>query len=388
MKKIIGNWFHFFIINAFLFYSAPLVFAEQCSAVIPDHNLADRNQINLVFLGMGYQNQPGFLSLLRVVIDIDGREGGFFSKEPFRSNYDRFNLWYVASSERSEGRQEGTALRNRLLALCENGLNLTNVYVLSYSNKPATSVRGAGGPGQGATILWQEEHTQPNIIQDQKYLLLHEFGGHGFGELFDEYVRPSTMSYQERRTASNSINCFVGTYQECLQQAPWRDLIGQGCGDPNRVDCATDDPDANKEVDCYEGCRLFPTGAFRPHDESLLSVHNTFLGLVHERQICRKIQERTQRATGYCYTEFGIGLPPSAREQRPPATREPVARERPSPRQEPKSTSVPPTPRPRTPPSVQEKNNTTYLLLIVIGAVIILVLLVIICVLLMRRKSH
>lgn len=383
MKRVIGNWSHFFILSVFLLYLVPSVSAEQCNAAIPDHNTDDKNRINLVFLGMGYQDHAGFQFLLRAVIDIEGKENGFFSKEPFRSNKDLFNLWYIVSSQRTEGRREGTALRDRLLVECD-ALNLTNVYVITYSNKPTTTVRGAGGPGEGATILWQEEQNQPNIIQDQKYLLLHEFGGHGFGELFDEYVRPSNMSYQERKSASNSVNCFVGTYRECLEQSSWHDLIGRGCGDPNEVDCKSDDLDANKEVDCYEGCRLFPAGAFRPHDKSLLSVHNTFLGLVHERQICRKIQERTQRATGYCYTEFGIGLSPSAQEPESLTTPE-----RPARRQEPKPSSIPSVPRSRTPPVAQEDaTNGIFLVLLLLGGGIVLLLLIIAGILLMRRKSH
>ncbi len=308
---------YFFFLVGGLLFTATLVSGQNCEELIPRYNRLELNRINLLFLGMGYQNQQRLVSLLQEVIDLNSNKEGFFSIEPFKSNKNKFNVWYSISPDQPEGRVALLALKEKLIAACNETMSLPHLYVITYSNKPSYAGRvGVGDPEGGtATIFWEEKNEKSiKIREDHKYVFLHEFGAHAFARLYDEYVAPSNESYSERKRASDNINCFVGSYEECLAASPWQDLIGRGCGDPQKLDCLADDPDAYREVGCYEGCRLFSTGAFRPHRESVLTFQNAFLGLMHQREICRKIQEITSQATGYCYEEFGIGIPASAEE--------------------------------------------------------------------------
>ncbi len=74
-----------------------------------------------------------------------------------------------------------------------------------------------------------------DIFDDYKTYTPHEVG-HLFGGLLDEYVEEGVAPY----SISYNGNCFQGTKQECLSNLndKWYDLLGYGCGDNNKIDCA------------------------------------------------------------------------------------------------------------------------------------------------------
>jgi hypothetical protein len=90
-------------------------------------------------------------------------------------------------------------------------------------------------------------------------------------------------------------NCFVAkTKQDCLDHAPWKGMIGQGCGDPSKSDCSSSDIDYGKEVGCYEGCGRYSKQIYRsiPFGEMMYGVgsptnvaHSTSFGSYVEKYL-------------------------------------------------------------------------------------------------------
>lgn len=322
--------FLLFLVSPSLFIPSD-VRAADCRSLFNEKS--EDKPINIIFLALGYTDLPDLEQLISTAV-----EKAFATIEPLKSNQHLFGFWIV-DYDALPDRSDINTVRDDLLDSCRVEYDLTNVYEVMYVNRLPTS----GGPsaiasiGSGATIALFEsrrgDYTQ--IVSDQQtYLFLHELVGHGIASLIDEYTSISSMEEQKAQDVSSGKNCFVGTYQECLATAPWKDLIGQGCGDPKTIDC-TDEPNAYQEVGCYEGCRLLPNGAFRPHDASIMNEQRKdFFGLVHQREICERIQEQTGQATGYCYDQFGIGVAASftSRTALPPSSA-PISR--------PSSSSVP-----------------------------------------------
>ena len=68
----------------------------RCVEVIEGHNSIDPNdpsRINIVFVGYDYTSDNKFESM--VDIAVNGENAGLFTLEPFKSNLNRFNIWYV-----------------------------------------------------------------------------------------------------------------------------------------------------------------------------------------------------------------------------------------------------------------------------------------------------
>ena len=84
------------------------------------------------------------------------------------------------------------------------------------------------------------------------------------------------------------------SYQECLNNAPWKDQIGNGCGEPGVIDCFkegclhpikfTDGVDFNlnccslgtdcfSEIGCFEGGLYSDTGIWRASSGSILRLY-------------------------------------------------------------------------------------------------------------------
>ncbi len=76
---------------------------EHCKELIPEHNNLDENRANIVFIGFGFDVDPKneknhgeiVKSIAEFIIDYDGDNYGLLSVEPFKSNKDKFNFWYV-----------------------------------------------------------------------------------------------------------------------------------------------------------------------------------------------------------------------------------------------------------------------------------------------------
>lgn len=73
---------------------------NSCKELIPAHNNPDANRVNVVFVGYGYKDlseseENAVKQLAMYVLDWNAERQGLFSTELFKSNKDKFNLWYV-----------------------------------------------------------------------------------------------------------------------------------------------------------------------------------------------------------------------------------------------------------------------------------------------------
>lgn len=99
---------------------------------------------------------------------------------------------------------------------------------------------------------------------DHGSTLAHEFG-HKF-QLFDTGV---TKADQYPQWDGVTIgNCFIAQSKSaCLANAPWKLLLGNGCGRDKVSDCSTRNPLYDLEVGCFEGC-IGGVSSFRPERAS------------------------------------------------------------------------------------------------------------------------
>ena len=66
-----------------------------CREAIPGHNNPNENRINFIFVGNHYPNLETFMTIVNSALGIEENSFGLFRLEPFRSNMDKFNFWYV-----------------------------------------------------------------------------------------------------------------------------------------------------------------------------------------------------------------------------------------------------------------------------------------------------
>ncbi|MEK6860661.1 MAG: dockerin type I domain-containing protein [Nanoarchaeota archaeon] len=235
---------------------------EHCLEVIPGHNNPDdESRMNVVFVGLGYSGVGTFKEYVDMSVGFDGEGDGIFSLEPFKSNKDKFNLWYVDII----GVEEDNL--NFDVILVED-LNLNSVCL--FSNKVTNAFFNSDFRSHaffgGGSIDSFPELSDVNSNRVSVRTVVHEFG-HGYGYLFDEYT--------EHPGVFNQIigkNCFskgvdVGD-PDCMTDLDYcidgdgycilgcnpvdRDCIieptcGVGDGCLNRV-CETHDPDCNKDL--------------------------------------------------------------------------------------------------------------------------------------------
>jgi hypothetical protein len=298
--------------------SISIVGEDECAEIIPEHNNLDQTRVNIVFVGFGKEEfKQRYLSRASDYLDIKGNNGGIFSQEPFKSNKDKFNFWYV--------RDVGESFPENCYKNVQECVNLARERSTScaFSNKQTialfrTTFRSFAMPGH-SSILSEGRLGSPTTAT-------HEFG-HSFGLLHDEYQEIG-KTYSGRARAFGNV--FYGTYEQCLQKSQWTNFVGDGCGQAGITDCVndyprtnrvckTDDKKCNLEVDCFEGTFTYNSGGFRGTYDSVMR-HGVKLikensprafGLVNERLICDQIESATGSAGGICNSLSDLYTQPS-----------------------------------------------------------------------------
>ncbi len=333
---------------------------EQCKPVIQGQNdISDETRINIVFIGFNYESKEDFTLRVKKSLSWDSdATRGIFAVEPYSSNRKKFNLWYIDKlfdidlgyitrsdsygASLSEGqRQKLLYYDNEISSAC--GLNnkitmgLLNEYGISYANVPNLEIEKYTGALSNGIVLYPDDRTVDKISKctddytcswyrdfylnnGSPIAVTHEFG-HAFGGLNDEY----DLQLLTVNTSNKYTNCIgddaINNVQQCLENAPWKDMIGMGCGDAKKVDCTPEDTNYELEVSCYEGCDYRDSGVFRPTLSSLMSTSTNrtwfndgtnyrIYGPVNERIICCRMLYYTGEAGGACidYNENGLDL--------------------------------------------------------------------------------
>jgi hypothetical protein len=254
---------------------------NTCSKIAGDKGL-----INLVVVGVGLHKQ--------VIEDIIP---GIFSTEPFASNKELFNVWAVDSiaTEIDEGYE--------LITAC----NLDNQYNLILHNKGLTP--DSHEFGYGAYRYGRAYHNPP--LFNGTTVAIHELM-HVFGALVDEYEtnflgpNPSAVQCYESPyvdCTSNNESCLSTTVSDndCILNAPWKEQLGDGCGEDGVIDCELGEENYNVEVGCFLGCGRSKNLYRSTFNSGMRTISTPFvLGPINEKIICNKIFELTGKRIGVC----------------------------------------------------------------------------------------
>lgn len=322
---------------------------ENCRELIPGHNVVNRSlnnklagdRINFVLTAINRTSEEAYI-IFREEIDKLTQD------DFFRNNGLLINYWYVPTEyfmERGdpsnfgeEGREASTMLAEECLVENKFPLNyqhwgfvpnadLNISFLSTFSDKEMRAIINARmyAPnddscrktveecwGEGCIFnefFSKEEYTSriasnlicnleysPNSVRFSwpvvAYTFAHEIGHSVFG-FYDEYDHGLTEDQELNDSwitmyEDYPVNCFVGTHEECFENAPWKNHIGKLY--------------RGERVGCYEGCGYQETGVFRATKYGLMK--NPWLpngyGLPNEIRGCKILAMLTNRASEFC----------------------------------------------------------------------------------------
>lgn len=312
--------------------------ASHCLEVVPDHNTNDPSRINVVFLFGGSdsatspQNMPQMFRGLISGTDETGYSSlgpelaklyavdGLVAIEPFASNFDRFNFWYVDLP--LYGATDVCSFVDLPPATTCSGnvLNTTNkdgsttTQTLTPQNLASMGPAGIACdvPHRYNVVLWSEtaamtaggghyaifgSYAQVQLLFGPTTDIAHVWQGfvhefvHAIGWVLDE--KGNFLSAADFPGVLSGPNCWsLGpsrplTTTSCAadENRPWHDLVGNGCGEDGVVDCPKTasqfDPNTGQwwatrfdewiyevrdDVDgCGQGCAYWQGNVFRPY---------------------------------------------------------------------------------------------------------------------------
>jgi len=304
-------------------------FQSNCIEVYRGHNRVEaHNRANAIFIGYGYDSITDVAEISRWQMDK------LLELTPFNENRNKINFWVVNEIGSLDLCHDVDYIFYESVD-CISDLKqrcpFSNAFVNHLVNRDFRS---------HAYPAVEETHNSfPLERLGRDYLLAHEFGGHTFGKLLDEYVEPDNPD-----NVLNSLfhdipyvlpqygpNCYSTiedtTYDQCWQNAPWKEFFGRGCGDEGVIDCENlvlerqrcilacidlyEDlnertscvdscpvyPEgAEREITCVEGCQLFEHGTFRPNHCSLMMAPEfcLYFGLWNEHLLQQKLNQYSE----------------------------------------------------------------------------------------------
>ena len=288
--------------------------------------------VNIILLGDGF-------------VDRDMGEGGkyeqrmraameqFFAYEPYTSQRERFNIYTVKVV--SANAQYGQEQSNRRLTYEKDGsINFRSSLCTEYASKVPNTT---GQPLKIAALCNSDQRVGRSycvrtrtgwaccIVYDPgNNVLNHELGGHGFGDLWDEYTE-----YSETFTDTAGLDQDWNNYAWGAN-TDWRN-------DPATVRWAhflADSRYADEGLGIFEGAKLYPRGIYRPTNNSMMRHNNCPFNAPSREQIYKNIMKwSVGSGWKYDYETFvaadAAGRSQAAGKLRSIATEEPVLLRRP-----------------------------------------------------------
>ena len=290
VKDIYGNYIEHTSSNITRFLRTPN--DDDCIGVIQGHNNLNEDRINVVFLtgGSNATTEPysgeEVKEKARFVINNPvsdyGRGGGFLHVEPFDSNADLFNFWYVNATDINV--ENACSFQNKIKVWIDNYDGISNAYHASTCSSGSLAT-------VGREIRMRNAH--PRFYAST---FVHEIG-HAVGGLRDEYfykpfipdICPVSNELNFSQIYPNIIcvnNKFSETEQKaiCEENAFWNNL----------------------GLECWRGCNLGRINCWRSTGNSLMgwaAVSESYFYDVNERWICHMLRDCYgfgDRVGGYC----------------------------------------------------------------------------------------
>ena len=271
-------------------------------------------RINIVVTAVGYGDEK---EILEKVIDYKDQFAGIFSVEPFKSNKELFDVWYVSAEnikdvklpEYFNGVEIAKELKKGYLLLgsCKKP-NQFNLIIYNSADKLENGDDLSYGQYKYAYTFYDPKTSRSADV-------IHEFV-HSFGGLVDEYTTDSVsdQTLNEQCYYSPHVKCFSGdndeeyscqetteSYNDCLVNAPWKSELGNGCGKLGIVDCKPIDNDFNLEVNCFLGCGRQKNLYRSTYSSGMRKINVPFeLGPVNEKLLCETINNFVGFNKGVC----------------------------------------------------------------------------------------
>ncbi|MEK6894912.1 MAG: M64 family metallopeptidase [Nanoarchaeota archaeon] len=230
--------------------------SSSCVELFPGTNDVSADRINVVFVGLAFQDVNSFVNKATQAVDYYANTTaggpGLLELSPYKTNKGKFNFWYVPKIFTPIGDPSVSC------TYCQNSTSnnycggLANKYVANFCDLSFRSCSYFGGASH-------------NSVQysDWPYTFDHEFE-HQFGRLADEYTDSSTNSDKPR-----SPNCAGDL---ATAQLWWASLVGQAGAD-------------GQLVGYYDGCSYIG-GNYRPTYNTIMRSRGTYgFGLINENTI-------------------------------------------------------------------------------------------------------
>ncbi len=265
--------------------------------------------VKLVFMGDGYLAEHYKYGGLFDEIMDEGIEA-LFSVEPYKTYRDYFTVYKVAAYSKESGissEVDGTTRKTVFSSTLTGGTGVEcdNSKVFSYATK-VDGIEAADLPNVAICLAINADVYAGTCISyyDGKSigmcpvsrgntdmttygnLVCHEFGGHGFGRLGDEYVNfeekmpseemTSLLTWQASPIGGHWLN--VSPYNT-KTQVPWARFF-----DKDNFDVS-----AYKEVSFFEGANYYRYGAYRPEDISCMIDNRKYYNAQSRYLIVKRI---------------------------------------------------------------------------------------------------
>lgn len=263
--------------------------------------------IDIVFFGDGYTAQD--ISAGKYETNIKQAMGYFFSIEPYKTYSAYFNVYMVYAVSPESGISTSTTTVNtkfgtKYVKTGSTEMTISLSACRSYAQKaPVTDINNtlavviANSTQYGGTtyihsgIAGLNTSVVPMPSGYFRGILQHEAGGHGFGNLADEYVQnyseiPQSEIDQLRADQSNGIFLNVDVTNN-LSNVLWKHFIGLS---------------RYSYVGAFEGADLYSKGVWRPESGSLMINNISYINAPGREIIVKRIMKLAGLA--YSFADF------------------------------------------------------------------------------------
>ncbi len=270
--------------------------STKCKPFASKSPRTEEDTINIIVVGAGYSNLEEYIPWIKAEFTAS-----FFSVEPWKSNQDAFNFYYIDEVAPFDQKTFSWTEALPFAEHCQKP-NKVIVWMLNSQFRESGSLPSVDQTLAnlvGSTLMSAQyipAHTdskgnfQPTRLAVNPYVLIHELG-HSIGGLRDEYTEEgrangAALAYPEILKPNCFSRGIPTTAEQCFTEAPWKDLISL----------------FPESVGCFEGCYYQDKNVYRPTQQGIMKDHGpdqTF-GLAEERSICCEILQRTGSVSGYC----------------------------------------------------------------------------------------
>lgn len=262
------------------------------------------NGLKLVIFGDAYSD--------RLIADGTYRNhaekavNAFFSKEPYSSFQNYFDVYLVNVVSQTEILGEQTAFQTSVEF--ERNMFVTNPLIAidyvsqmaetNYQTANVTSIilLNSSAPFRSNCTMWSDGFSSAFCLCNQdgenlEPLIHHEVCGHGFGKLADEYVEfEGEYPYPEEIAQCHAINEYMNVdVTPDPQQVSWAYFL-------------TDARYANERIGIYEGALYYPRGVYRATESSIMLNNIGEFNAPSRLSIYRRIMEKA--GSVYSFDDF------------------------------------------------------------------------------------